>query len=151
MEDLERFKEQELIKIRIEYRKKVYEYVWSLINSIVSTTIPIVEKMREQKKYYEEFLSRTVVNALNMIEGEEIVIHIDERDERLVKDLIKTHGEKRFRVIPDLTTMGGLIIRSENGLQEVDETIETRLKLRGKAIREELYKFLFGDLNIGDW
>ncbi|MBO3841771.1 MAG: V-type ATP synthase subunit E [Candidatus Brockarchaeota archaeon] len=151
LEDLEKFKEQELTKIRMEYRKKLYEHLWRLIDSIMSAATPIIEGIREQGESYETFLSEIMANAINMIDGKEIILHIDKRDEEIVKNLVKLHSGRRFRIIPDLTTMGGLIIMSEDGHQEVDETIETRLKLRDKTVREELYNLLFGGLIARDW
>ncbi|MEM3957669.1 MAG: V-type ATP synthase subunit E [Thermoproteota archaeon] len=149
--DLERFKDQELVKIKIEYRKKLYDHLWSLIDSIMSAAIAIIEGIRSQRERYDAFLSETIGNALKMIDGEEIILHVDKRDEKIVRKLVKLHKGKRFRIIPDLTTIGGLIVISGDGLREVDETIETRLKLRDKSVREELYNFLFGGLNAEDW
>jgi len=151
IEDLERFKEQELIKIRIEYKKKIYEHAWSLIDSIMSTAVSALEGIRGQGEHYKAFLSKAIINALNMINGEEIVIHLDKRDEKIVEELIQPYDGKKIKMIPDLTTWGGLIITSKDGLQEVDETIENRIKLQYKAIREELYNLVFGGLNVGDW
>ncbi|NHV99699.1 MAG: hypothetical protein HA496_08680 [Thaumarchaeota archaeon] len=151
VEDLERFKEQELIKIKMEYRKRVYDHVWSLIDSIISAAISALQKIREQEERYKAFLSKAIANALDMVSGEEIILHIDKRDEKIVKHLIKPYDGKRFKIIPDLTTVGGVVIVSGDSLQEVDETIENRIKLQYKTIREELYNLIFGDLNAGDW
>lgn len=151
IEDLERFKEQELIKIRIEYKKKIYEHAWSLIDSIISSAILLLERIREQEERYNAFLSKAIVNALNMIDEEEVIIHIDKRDEKVVKDIIQLHDVKRFKIVPDLVTAGGLIIMSENGFQEVNETIENRIKQYYKPLREELHNLLFGDLKVEGW
>ncbi|MGB9717466.1 MAG: V-type ATP synthase subunit E [Thermoproteota archaeon] len=151
--DLERFKEQELIKMRIEFRKKLYEYAWSMISSLMSDAAAALEKVRvEQKEVYRGFLSRSLAEIFGLINGGEMVIHVDKRDERIVKELLKSlSGDWKVRVVPDLTTVGGLVAISKKGFQEVDDRIETRLRLKSKVIREKLYSFLFGDLNVGDW
>jgi vacuolar-type H+-ATPase subunit E/Vma4 len=151
--DLERFKEQEIIKMRIEFRKKLYEYAWSMISSLMSDAAAALEKVRvEQKEAYKSFLSRSLAEISSLINGGEMVIHVDKRDERIVKELLKSlRGDGKVRVVPDLTTVGGLVAISKKGFQEVDDRIETRLRLKSKVIREKLYSFLFGDLNVGDW
>ncbi|MGQ9689783.1 MAG: V-type ATP synthase subunit E [Thermoproteota archaeon] len=151
-EDLDRFKEQEIIKIKIEFKRKLYEHAWSLIDSVISNVASSLEKIREQKEVYGSFMSTLLANSIKLIAEDEVIIHIDKRDESMVRELIeKLPDSKRIRVMPDLSTAGGFTVTSKDNFKEVDETIENRLGLKSRALREKLYDFIFGDLNVEDW
>jgi V/A-type H+-transporting ATPase subunit E len=150
--ELDRLKEQEIVKIKMEFKKRLYSYEWSLISSLISRSVSIIERIRDQKENYSKYLLTSLTNALNLINDEEVVVHVDKRDLNIVEDLIKTiQTSKKIKIVPDITTAGGVVVTSKDGLREINETVEARLKLKNQVIREKLYNFLFGDLNVGSW
>ncbi|NHV06531.1 MAG: hypothetical protein HA495_04240 [Thaumarchaeota archaeon] len=150
--ELDKLKEQEIVKIKMEFKKRLYSYEWSLISSLISRSVSIIERIRDQKEDYRRYLLTSLTSALNLISDEEVVVHVDERDLNIIEDLIRTmQTSKKIKIVPDITTVGGLVVTSKDGLKEINETVEARLKLKNQVIREKLYNFLFGDLNVGSW
>jgi len=150
--ELDRLKEQELVKIKMDFKKRLYVYEWSLVSSIVSNSVSIIERIRDRKEDYKKYLFTSLTNALSLISDEEVVVHVDKRDLSIVEDLIKTmQTSKKIKIIPDISTAGGIVVTSKDGLKEINETVEARLKLKNQAIREKLYNLLFGGLNVGSW
>jgi V/A-type H+-transporting ATPase subunit E len=150
--ELDKLKEQEIVKIKMEFKKRLYSYEWSLISSLISRSVSIIERIRDQKEDYRRYLLTSLTSALNLISDEEVVVHVDERDLNIIEDLIRTmQTSKKIKIVPDITTAGGLVVTSKDGLKEINETVEARLKLKNQVIREKLYNFLFGDLNVGSW
>jgi len=150
--ELDKLKEQEIVKIKMEFKKRLYSYEWSLISSLISRSVSIIERIRDQKEDYRKYLLTSLTSALNLISDEEVVVHVDERDLNIIEDLIRTmQTSKKIKIVPDITTAGGLVVTSKDGLKEINETVEARLKLKNQVIREKLYNFLFGDLNVGSW
>jgi V/A-type H+-transporting ATPase subunit E len=150
--ELDKLKEQEIVKIKMEFKKRLYSYEWSLISSLISRSVSIIERIRDQKEDYRKYLLTSLTSALNLISDEEVVVHVDERDLNIIEDLIRTmQTSKKIKIVPDITTVGGLVVTSKDGLKEINETVEARLKLKNQVIREKLYNFLFGDLNVGSW
>ncbi|MCI4439197.1 hypothetical protein JHC27_05075, partial [archaeon] len=136
----------------MEFKKRLYSYEWSLISSLISRSVSIIERIRDQKEDYRKYLLTSLTSALNLISDEEVVVHVDERDLNIIEDLIRTmQTSKKIKIVPDITTVGGLVVTSKDGLKEINETVEARLKLKNQVIREKLYNFLFGDLNVGSW
>jgi len=150
--ELDKLKEQEIVKIKMEFKKRLYSYEWSLISSLISRSVSTIERIRDQKEDYRRYLLTSLTSALNLISDEEVVVHVDERDLNIIEDLIRTmQTSKKIKIVPDITTAGGLVVTSKDGLKEINETVEARLKLKNQVIREKLYNFLFGDLNVGSW
>jgi V/A-type H+-transporting ATPase subunit E len=150
--EIDKLKEQEIVKIKMEFKKRLYSYEWSLISSLISRSVSIIERIRDQKEDYRRYLLTSLTSALNLISDEEVVVHVDERDLNIIEDLIRTmQTSKKIKIVPDITTVGGLVVTSKDGLKEINETVEARLKLKNQVIREKLYNFLFGDLNVGSW
>jgi vacuolar-type H+-ATPase subunit E/Vma4 len=147
--ELDKLKEREIVKIKMEYKKKLYAYKWSIVNTLISQSLSILEKVREQKDEYREYLLTSITSAFNLINENEIIVHVDKRDAELVEEITRNLKERRkIRVLPDITTVGGLVVTSRDGLKEINTTIETKLKLKNQALKEKLYNFLFGDLDV---
>ncbi|MBO3801071.1 MAG: V-type ATP synthase subunit E [Thermoproteota archaeon] len=150
--ELNRLKEQEIVKIKMELKKRLYAYEWNLVNSLISKSLSTIESIRDKKEMYKKYLMTSISGALNLIDEDEVVVHVDKRDLNIVEDLIKNiQTTKKIRIVPDITTSGGIIVTSKDGLKEINETVEARLKLKNQVIREKLYNFLFGDLNVRNW
>jgi len=148
--EIDNLKDQELVKIKMEYKKKIFLIQWSLVDDIIFGAISIAERIRDNEEKYKKYIKTRIKNALNIFKNEKVIVHIDKRDIDLVKGVLEELGEKEnVKIIPDITTVGGLIFTSEDGMKELNETIEFRLKLNQNSIKEKVYNFLFGDIKIG--
>jgi V/A-type H+-transporting ATPase subunit E len=86
-------------------------------------------------------LTREAVGALG---GETFRIHIDNRDEKIIKKILSElnlSGE----VIADLQCAGGLVVNTKNESVKISNTLESRLERVKEQKKLEIYTVLYGD------
>jgi vacuolar-type H+-ATPase subunit E/Vma4 len=122
----------EIIKAKNEIFEKVFEEAGRNLGSI-----------REHPKY-REILKVLLGEALGDLGSDGVILHIDKRDESLLKDILneqKVSGE----ITADLTSAGGLNAYSHDERFVVFNTLESRLKKAKEIYRPEMFSVLFGE------
>ena len=101
-----------------------------------------LSSIREQADY-ENFFRKLLTETLLELEGEEIQIHIDKRDEVLCNKLL---AELRLNcgVVTDITCAGGLNASTKDGRFIVFNTIESRFDRAKVLVKREVYTSLYG-------
>jgi V/A-type H+-transporting ATPase subunit E len=99
--------------------------------------------VRKDRKYPDilKSLTREAVGALG---GETFRIHIDKRDEKIIKKILSElnlSGE----VIADLQCAGGLVVNTQNESVKISNTLESRLERVKEQKKLEIYTVLYGD------
>jgi V/A-type H+-transporting ATPase subunit E len=99
--------------------------------------------VRKDPKYPDilKSLTREAVGALG---GETFRIHIDKRDEMIIKKILSElnlSGE----VISDLQCAGGLVVNTQNESVKISNTLESRLERVKEQKKLEIYTVLYGD------
>ena len=99
--------------------------------------------VRKDPKYPDilKSLTREAVGALG---GETFRIHIDKRDEKIIKKILSElnlSGE----VIADLPCAGGLVVNTQNESVKISNTLESRLERVKEQKKLEIYTVLYGD------
>jgi V/A-type H+-transporting ATPase subunit E len=99
--------------------------------------------VRKDPKYPDilKSLTREAVGALG---GETFRIHIDKRDEKIIKKILSElnlSGE----VIADLQCAGGLVVNTQNESVKISNTLESRLERVKEQKKLEIYTVLYGD------
>jgi len=97
------------------------------------------EKLREDAKRYKAFLARRLEEAEAEIGGP-LVLHVDPRDEKAIKALLKGTEHK---IGGQIRTLGGFLATNERGDLLVDNRLETRLEILRQRYRARLAE-LFG-------
>ena len=92
---------------------------------------------------YPDVLERLVREALEALGEDAGRVHVDPRDEALVRAMFAS-GPDRPLVTPDLETAGGVTAESVDGRIRVDNTFDSRLVRAGEVYRRELYDRLIG-------
>jgi vacuolar-type H+-ATPase subunit E/Vma4 len=77
------------------------------------------------------------------LEGEEIQLHIDKRDEDLCKKLLP-ELTLNCDVITDITTLGGLNAGTKDGRFIIFNTIESRFEKAKDLLKPEIFTTLYG-------
>ena len=97
---------------------------------------------REQPGYennFREMLKEAVIE----LEGEELQLHIDIRDESPCNKLL-TDLTLNCRIITDITSAGGLNANTKDGRFVVFNTIESRFERAKVLLKPEIFTILYG-------
>ena len=93
---------------------------------------------------YPDILKNLTREAVGALGGETFRIHIDKRDEKLIKKILSElhlSGE----VVADLTCSGGLVVSTQNESIKISNTFESRLKRVQEQKKLEIYAVLYGE------
>jgi vacuolar-type H+-ATPase subunit E/Vma4 len=93
---------------------------------------------------YPDILKNLTREAVGALGGETFRIHIDKRDEKLIKKILSElhlSGE----VIADLHCSGGLVVTTQNESVKISNTLESRLERVKEQKKLEIYAVLYGD------
>jgi V/A-type H+/Na+-transporting ATPase subunit E len=99
--------------------------------------------LRNDPKYPAVF-KKLAREAIESMGGEEFRIHIDKRDEQLMKKSLSDmnlSGE----IIADLHCSGGLVVTTRNESVKISNTLESRLERAKERKKLEVYAVMFGD------
>jgi vacuolar-type H+-ATPase subunit E/Vma4 len=93
---------------------------------------------------YEATLRTLTKEVLGEMEGREAIIHIDRRDESLIRNILNDL-KVNSKIVTDLDTAGGLTIQSSDGTFTVLNTFESRLERAKELIRSDIFSVLYGE------
>ncbi len=91
---------------------------------------------------YPESFSHLLDESLEGIPAGEVEVHIDPKDAALCTASSGKTGT-RLNVVPDLSCLGGVIVRNGDGSITIDDTLETRFENAREALKKEIYSLLF--------
>jgi vacuolar-type H+-ATPase subunit E/Vma4 len=92
---------------------------------------------------YENNFRKMVKEVVLELEGEEIQLHIDKRDENLCKKLL-SELKLNCDVVTDITCAGGLNASTKDGRFIVFNTIESRFEKAKAFLKPEIFTTLYG-------
>ncbi|MDD3985346.1 MAG: V-type proton ATPase subunit E [Methanobacterium sp.] len=101
---------------------------------------------------YKKSLKNIITEAALEIGGGKLIMHLKKEDVAKIKDSIssienkvkeKTSNETKLEIGNNINTIGGTIVKTENGNIEVNNTIEARMLRFKKSLRSEVAGILF--------
>jgi V/A-type H+-transporting ATPase subunit E len=92
---------------------------------------------------YENFFRKLLKEIVHELEGDEIQLHIDKRDEVLCKKLL-AEFKLTSEIMTDITCAGGLNAGTTDGRFIVFDTIESRFERAKVLVKQEVYAALYG-------
>jgi len=95
------------------------------------------------KTDYENFFRKLLKEISHELEGEEIQLHIDKRDEVLCKKML-SELKLNCEIIKDITCAGGLNAATKDGRFIVFDTVESRFERAKVLLKREVYATLYG-------
>lgn len=93
---------------------------------------------------YPDILARLVREAADLVGKDQCRIHVDARDEALVKKVLSQTGFSG-EVVPDITCTGGVVVTSRDDAVTISNTIESRLERIKEHRKLEIYSILNGE------
>jgi len=108
------------------------------------------EKAVEELKFcrkdprYKESFSRLLSESLDGIQAKDIELHVDPRDIELCNEAVKGLVFP-IKILTDLQSSGGHLIRIPDGSITIDNTIESRIIQAREVLKKEIYSILFGE------
>ena len=140
--------------VAVEKNKRIYltkgenkEILIKTKERIVSQAFRDAEQrlsgLRNDPKYPAVF-NKLAREAIEAVRGEKFRIHIDKRDEHLMKRILSDmnlSGE----VIADLQCSGGLVVSTRNESVTISNTLESRLERAKERKKLEVYTVMYGD------
>jgi vacuolar-type H+-ATPase subunit E/Vma4 len=92
---------------------------------------------------YENNFRKMLKEVVLELEGEEIQLHIDKRDEILCKKLL-SELKLNCDVITDITSVGGLNASTKDGRFIISNTTESRFENAKALLKPEIFNTLYG-------
>jgi vacuolar-type H+-ATPase subunit E/Vma4 len=92
---------------------------------------------------YESNFKKMLQEAVLELEGEEIQLHIDKKDEALCKKLL-SELNLNCEIVTDISCAGGLNAGTKDGRFIVSNTIESRFETAKVLLKPEIITILYG-------
>jgi V/A-type H+-transporting ATPase subunit E len=126
-----------------ENKKKLIKTKEAIFSTAFGDAEQRLSHVRKDPKY-PDILKNLTREAVGALGGETFRIHIDKRDEKLIKKILSElhlSGE----VIADLQCSGGLVVSTQNESVKISNTLESRLERVKEQKKLEIYAVLYGD------
>jgi len=133
-------------RMELDTREEVIE------ESFKKAEVKLGEIASSNSVEYKESLKKIITEAATEIGGGKLIISLKGEDVAKIKDAIpnlekdikEKTGNKTDLVIGDnINTIGGAVLKTENGDIEVNNTIEARMLRFKKSLRSEVARILF--------
>jgi len=92
---------------------------------------------------YEDIFRKMLKEVVQELEGEDIRLHIDKRDENLCRKLL-SELTLNCEVVTDITCTGGLNASTKDGKFVVFNTVESRFEKAKALLKPEIFSTLYG-------
>jgi vacuolar-type H+-ATPase subunit E/Vma4 len=116
-------------------KDEVYKKAFSEAEKILSSA--------RSHAHYENSFRKMLQEVVLELEGEEIQLHIDKKDETLCKKLV-SELKLNCEVVTDITTVGGLNAGTKDGRFIIFNTTESRFKKAKGLLKPEIFSMLYG-------
>ena len=107
------------------------------------------ERFRElpRDKEYKSMINEMIDNCISAIGTEEIIIESNEKDSRMISEIISKKSKKVKLSLSEkpINVIGGLRAMSADGSLTYDSTLELRMERLKPLIRKEIVQTLRGD------
>jgi V/A-type H+-transporting ATPase subunit E len=102
----------------------------------------ILQSVRGQANY-ETIFKNLLKEAVTELEGEEIFLHIDKRDENLRKKVL-SELKLNCEVVTDITCAGGLNASTKDGKFIIFNTVDSRIERAKVLSKLDVFAILYG-------
>jgi V/A-type H+-transporting ATPase subunit E len=135
-------KRKSLAKINEENRMRLVRAKDDVFQHVFTEAQKILQSVRSQANY-ENIFRNLLKETVSELEGEEILLHIDKRDESLCKKLLPELKSKS-EIVTDISCAGGLNASTRDGKFIIFNTIESRYERAKVQLKLEVFATLYG-------
>ena len=128
---------------REESRMEVITAKNDIFEKVFEEAVRNLGSIREKPRY-REILKALLGEALQDLGSDAVVLHVDRRDEALMRDILNEQKLSN-EMVTDITSTGGLNASSRDGRFVIFNTLESRLKKAKEIHRSEIFTVLFGE------
>ena len=132
-----------LAKINEENRMQLVRAKDDVFKHAFTEAQKILSSERSQADY-ENIFRKLLKEIIIELEGAEILLHIDKRDEGLCKKLLP-ELKLNCEIVTDITCAGGLNASTKDGKFIIFNTIESRFERAKVQLKLEVFATLYGD------
>lgn len=127
--------------IELEQREKLLDKVFQTAGEKLASA--------QQGNDYEKTAQRLLREALTQIGASSVKVHVDQATGKFITKSVIEHLSKEMNVKIQLSeplTQGtGVVVETEDGHRQYDNTLETRLKRMRDTLRAPVYHILMGE------
>jgi prepilin-type processing-associated H-X9-DG protein len=142
-EKMKRERIQSLYTASSEMKTRINQEKERIFLSVFEKAANNLRNLREKDSYKRVFRN-LVEESIRAAGGENIVLHVDGRDETLCAQILGDLGLS-YDVVPDLECSGGVNVSYTDGHAIVYNTFESRLERAKDILKLEIYATLYGD------
>ena len=102
----------------------------------------ILSSVRGQANY-ENIFKTLLKEAVTELEGEEVLLHIDKKDEDLCKKLL-SELKLNCVIVTDITCAGGLNVSTKDGRFIIFNTVDSRIERAKVLLKLDVFATLYG-------
>jgi V/A-type H+-transporting ATPase subunit E len=102
----------------------------------------ILQSVRGQAQY-ETIFKTLLKEAITELEGEEILLHIDKKDENLCKKVL-SELKLNCGIVTDITCAGGLNASTKDGKFIIFNTVDSRIERAKVLLKLDVFATLYG-------
>ncbi len=141
--------QQMIIHFELEAKNRLLRAKEEIIEEVYTDALNRLRKYTLTEDYIN-CLCRLIAEASRQIPSNEVIIQLNERDDRILTEkhllnLSRKIGVKLVKSKKRIDCIGGVIALSSDGKIIVDNTFENRLRMFKNALRLKVAEILFGE------
>jgi len=134
----------ELLRVKSEWSRRVFEEAQKRI-----------ARMAENGgQEYNELLGNLVLEGITAMKGTKFIIETNSRDKEAISHVLETVAERAYKIKNEkvafqigtiqTSTLGGVVVSTEDRVQYFNNTLEARLSTASQNLEGVIRKILFG-------
>jgi vacuolar-type H+-ATPase subunit E/Vma4 len=133
----------ELLRLKQKWSSRVFEQAESRIEQLVE----------KDGAEYRELLRKLVLEGIANLKGHKFIVESNSRDQEIIVEDLRIISEKATRIkkeqvqlqtrLMPKTGLGGVVIYTEDGTQQYDNTLDVRLFAASQNLAGQISKILF--------
>lgn len=146
--EADQLRSQNIATVQLKTRTMLLEHREKLLNQVFSAAleeIPSIQKWTD----YPEIARNLLREAILQLHANEVVVRADPHTQSILSDGVLADLEKELNVKismgEPLAEGTGVVVQTNNGRLQFDNTLETRLRRMQNSLRVPVYHILMGE------
>ena len=120
----------------LETRNKQLILVEESVERVFDEAIKKIKKTRRNAEY-ADMMSELLDGATETLRAQQTEVFVNTKDQRVIKKILV--GKDNIKLAPDaIECMGGMVVKSQDGIMTFDNTVDARLERMKPLIRKKI-------------
>ena len=120
----------------LETRNKQLILVEESVERVFNEAIKKIKKTRRNTEY-ADMMSELLDGATETLRAQQTEVFVNTKDQRVIKKILV--GKDNIKLAPDaIECMGGMVVKSQDGIMTFDNTVDARLERMKPLIRKKI-------------